>query len=220
MTAAPAWPARRPRRDGGRAALCPGPWREPAKRADVQGLHAVVGSEDVVHDQDLGVVQGADLDGLLGAGGQRVRPVQRAGAQRVAVKIAGAHVQQRRPELILAGLGVLLDEADVLQRPQESVDRALGQAQLAREVDDTEPTGPAGEQTQDRCRTLDGLDPSWHRGHVTVGSGTSTAGARPPHRAAAVREARPASPPPRQVIGPRGCRRCRLPGSGPGRPAW
>jgi hypothetical protein len=40
-------------------------------------------------------------------------------------------VQQGGTELVLAGLGVLLDEADVLQGAQQPVDGALGQAQLA-----------------------------------------------------------------------------------------
>ena len=81
------------------------------QRADVERLHAVVRAEDVVDDEDLALVQRADPNRLVRARGQRVRPVQRARAQLVAVEVARAHVQQRGAELVLAALLVLLDEA-------------------------------------------------------------------------------------------------------------
>jgi hypothetical protein len=43
------------------------------------------------------------------------------------------------------------------------VNRALGQTQLAGQIDDAEPACSAREQTQNRRRTLDGLDAAGHR---------------------------------------------------------
>jgi hypothetical protein len=56
-------------------------------------------------------VQRADADRLSGADRQVVGPGQRAAAKLVDVQVDVAELQQRRPELILAALGVLLDEA-------------------------------------------------------------------------------------------------------------
>jgi len=67
-------------------------------------------------------------------------------------------VQQRGAELVLAGVGVLLDEADVLQRAQQAVDRALRQPQLSGKVDDAQAARPARQQPQDRRGALDRLD--------------------------------------------------------------
>jgi len=50
-----------------------------------------------------------------------------------------------------------------LQGAQQSVNRALGEAQLAGEVNDAEPVGSAGEQAEDRRGAFDGLDVAWHR---------------------------------------------------------
>jgi hypothetical protein len=106
-------------------------------------------------DQHLRIVQRADSDSLLGAAGQRVRPVQRAGAQFIAIEIARSHVQKRSAQLVLAGLRVLFDEADVLQCPQKPVHGSLRKTELARQVDDTEATGSPREQSQDSRCALD-----------------------------------------------------------------
>ena len=70
-------------------------------------------------DQHLALVQRPDAHALVAARGERVGPVERARAQLVAVEVGRAHVQQRRAELVLARLGVLLDEADVLEGAQD-----------------------------------------------------------------------------------------------------
>ncbi|HSS58328.1 MAG TPA: hypothetical protein VLK59_09980 [Solirubrobacteraceae bacterium] len=128
------------------------------QRPDVEGLEAVVRAEDVVDDQHLALVERPDAHALVGAGGQRVRPVQRPRAQLVAVEVARAHVQQRGAELVFAGLLVLLHEADVLERTQQTVHRSLRQAELSRQVDDAQPACAPGQQAQDRGGTLDRLD--------------------------------------------------------------
>ena len=62
------------------------------------------------------------------------------------------------PSWYLPGRAVLLDEADVLQRAQDAVRGALGQAERARELAEAEPARAAGEQPQDRGGPLDRLD--------------------------------------------------------------
>jgi hypothetical protein len=138
------------------------------QRADVERLHAVVRPEDVVDDEHLALVQRPDPHALVRARGQRVRPIQRPRAQLVAVEVARAHVQQRRAELVLAGLLVLLDEAHVLQRAQQTVHRPLRQAELPGEVDDAESARAPGEEPQDRCGALDRLDVPGQRVYVIV----------------------------------------------------
>ncbi len=96
--------------------------------ADVEGLQRVVGTEDVVHDEHLAFKDGADADRLAAARGQRVGPVDGARAQLVDVEVARAQVQQGRTELVFAAVA-LLDEADVLQRAQDTVRGALGQVE-------------------------------------------------------------------------------------------
>ena len=122
-----------------------------------------------MNDQHLGIVQRADPDRLLGAAGERVRPVQRPGAQLVAIEIARAHVQQRRAQLILTGLRVLFDETDVLKGPQQPVDGSLRQAELAGEIDDAEAAGSPREQPQDGRRALDRLDIARHAAPSDLG---------------------------------------------------
>ena len=71
-------------------------------------------------------------------------------------------MQQRRAELVLARLGILLDEADVRQRPQDSVYGPLGQPELARQLDHAEAPAGTGELPQDGGGTFDRLNPSRH----------------------------------------------------------
>ncbi len=111
-----------------RAAPCPAPSRGRVAACPRRASGTVVGSEHVVDDEDLLVVQRADPDRLARAGRQRIGPVERAGTKLVAVEIARTHVQQRRAELVLPALRVLLDEPDALQRAQQPVDRPLRRA--------------------------------------------------------------------------------------------
>jgi len=133
------------------------------QRAHLQGLAAVVGPEDVMDHEHAVLMQRPDADAFVRARGQRVGPVQGARAQLVPVQIAGAHVQQGRAELVLPRLGVLLDEPDVHERPQDPVHGRLRQAQLTGEIGDSQSRRAAREQPQDCGRTLDGLDRLWHR---------------------------------------------------------
>ena len=73
------------------------------------------------------------------------------------------------PELVLARLGVLLDEADVQQRAQDAVDGALGQPELARQLGHAEPPRAAGQQPEDRGGALDRLDGPRHEATPSVG---------------------------------------------------
>ena len=129
------------------------------QRADLKRLAAVVGAEDVVHDQHLILVERADADALAAPSREPVRPIERAGAQLVAIEVARAHVQQRRAELVLPRLAVLLDEPDQLQRAQDSVDGSLGEPQFAGKLSHRQPARAPRKQPQDRGRALDGLDP-------------------------------------------------------------
>ena len=117
--------------------------------AHVERLQRVVGPEYVVHDEDLLLVERADPHRLARACRQRIGPVQRAGAKLVAVEIAGTHVQQRRAQLVLPALGVLLDKPDALQRTQQPVDGSLRRAPSRPrcpppQVAGCAPTGAAG----------------------------------------------------------------------------
>ena len=71
-------------------------------RADLQHLAAVVGPEDVVHDQHALLVQHAQVDALAAGAGQVVRPHQGAGPQLVHVQVAVAQAQQLGAQLVAA----------------------------------------------------------------------------------------------------------------------
>lgn len=80
-------------------------------------------------DEHALLVQDAQMDALAAGPGQVVRPDQGAGPQLVDVQIAVAQAQQLGAQLVAAGGGVLFDEALVLERAQDAVCGALGQAQ-------------------------------------------------------------------------------------------
>ena len=104
---------------------------ERQQRADLEHLGAVIGTEDVMHDQHLAVVQGSQPHPLVAARGQRVSPVERPVAELVAVQVAAPEVEQRGSELVLARLRVLLDESDLQERPQDPEHGPLGKAHLS-----------------------------------------------------------------------------------------
>ncbi len=132
------------------------------QRSDIERLHAVVGAEDVMYDEHLELVQDPDPDRLAGAVGERVRPVQRARAKLVAVEVGRPDVQQRGADPVLPGLGVLLDEALVHQRAQQSVHGALREPELPGDLDHAQLAAAAREQAQDRGCAFDRLDVSGH----------------------------------------------------------
>ena len=70
---------------------------------DLQHLPAVVGPEDVVHDQHALLVQHAQIDALAAGAGQVVGPHQGARPQLVHVEIGGAQAQQLGAQLIAPG---------------------------------------------------------------------------------------------------------------------
>src|ERR1019366_2299672 len=72
-------------------------------------------------------------------------------------------MQQRRPQLVLAALGVLLDEADDLERAQQAMHGSLRQPHLAGDVHDSQPAGTARQQPQNRRGALDRLNVARHR---------------------------------------------------------
>src|SRR5690606_39990010 len=77
-------------------------------------------------------------------------------------EVAGGQVEQGRAELVLAGRGVLLDEADELEGAQDAVGRAAGQSQRVGDVVEAEPARSLGEQAQDGRGPLDRLDGAGH----------------------------------------------------------
>ena len=75
-----------------------------------------------------------------------VGPGERAAAQLVDVEVDVPELEQRRAELVLAALGVLLDEALLLQRLQQAMDGALGEAEALGQLRDAEPARAAAER--------------------------------------------------------------------------
>ena len=76
-------------------------------------------------------------------------------------------------KLVLAGLLVLLHEADAGERPQDPVHGPLGQVQLARDLRHAEPALASRQQPQDRGGALDRLDGRRHRRNITSESRTA-----------------------------------------------
>ena len=107
----------------------------------------------------LALVQRADAHALAAARGQRVRPVERARAQLVAVEVGAAHVQQRRAELVLAR-----SPRPARRSPTAASVRRipctvrLRQAHLAGQLDDAQPPVAPGQQPEDRRSAFDRLD--------------------------------------------------------------
>ena len=97
--------------------------------ADLEDLKARVGPKDVVHHEDAVAVGGAHSHGFLGARREQLRPGERARAELVQVEEAVAELEERRTELVLVAVGVLLDEAVLLERPEEAVHSRLRQAE-------------------------------------------------------------------------------------------
>ena len=114
-----------------------------------------------MHDQDVRAVQHPDLHGLVGPGGQRLRPQQRPGPELVVVQERVAELEERRAQAVLAGLGVLLHQLLSLQGPEQAVDGGLGQPQSVRQLGDHQAGNARPEGLQDLRGTLDGLDQSF-----------------------------------------------------------
>ena len=113
--------------------------------ADVERLQRVIGPEDMVDDEHLALEQGAKPHRLAAARRERIRPVDRARSQLVDVKVTGAQVKQSRPKLVLAGRVILLDKADALERPQDAVGGAAGQAERIGDLADPQPPRAVGQ---------------------------------------------------------------------------
>ncbi len=67
-------------------------------------------------------------------------------------------MQERGPELVLARLVVLLDEADRRKRLQDAVHCPLRQPELTGELGDPETAVATRQEAQDRRSSLDRLD--------------------------------------------------------------
>ena len=89
---------------------------------------------------------------------EALRVHERARPQLVVVEVGVAEMQQPRPELVLVGVAVLLDEAVRLERLQQAVDGRPRHAELVGELRDAEPSRAGGQRLQDPRRTVDGLD--------------------------------------------------------------
>ena len=99
-----------------------------------------------------------DANRLLGPQREQLRPGQRARAQLVQVEVPIAQVQQLRPQLILVAVGVLLDQAVRLQRPQKPVHGPLGEVEPDRDLADAEAPGAAAQGLQNADGAVDGLN--------------------------------------------------------------
>jgi hypothetical protein len=117
----------------------------------------------VVHDQHALLVQDAQVDGLPAGARQIVRPHQGAGPQLVHVQVAVAQAQQLRAQLVAPGRRVLLDEALGLQRAQDAVGRALGQADGGGDVREAQAPLTAREEPEHRRGPFERLDVACHR---------------------------------------------------------
>ena len=144
------------------------------ERADLERLRRVVRPEDVMDHEDPAVQERADPHRLAAARRERVGPVDSPRAELVDIEIARAEVQQRGPELVLAGRLVLFDEADALQCPQDAVGRAPGQAERAGDLAHAEPSPAARQQPEDRCPPLYRLNRAWHAAHPNADGRYST----------------------------------------------
>ncbi|CAK7282197.1 hypothetical protein SGPA1_20163 [Streptomyces misionensis JCM 4497] len=136
--------------------------------ADLQHLPAVVGPEDVVHDQHALLVQHPQVHALPAGAGQIVRPHQGARPQLVHVQIGGAQAQQLGAQLIAARGVVLLHEPLLLEGAQDAVRGALGEAERGGDVRQAEPPLAAREQPQHRGRAFERLDVPCHRRPASV----------------------------------------------------
>jgi hypothetical protein len=117
-------------------------------RADFEDLQGRVRSEDVVDDEDTVAVCHSDANSLLRTRREELRPGERAGAQLREVEVAGAQLQELRAELVLVAVGVLLDEPVILERAQEPVDGALGQAEPLGQLAHPQTAGAGRERFQ------------------------------------------------------------------------
>ena len=69
-------------------------------------------------------------------------------------------MKQARPELILLGLAILLNEAVQLKRLEQAMDRGARDVQPVRQLADAEPARSTGEGAKDPRRAIDRLDRS------------------------------------------------------------
>ena len=126
--------------------------------ADLEDLERVVRPEHMVDDQHTLAVNGADPHRLAASHRQVVRPGQGAAAKLVHIQVDVAQAKQRAAQLVLAAVGILLDEALLLKRPQKPVHGALREPQPVAQLGHPEPARAAGEGAQDGGGTLDRLD--------------------------------------------------------------
>jgi hypothetical protein len=83
-------------------------------RPDLQDLKRIVRPEDVVDDEYAVVVECADAHRLSGSDREVVGPGEGAASKLVDVEVDVPELKQRRTQLVLAALSLLLDEARLL----------------------------------------------------------------------------------------------------------
>jgi hypothetical protein len=126
--------------------------------ADLEDLERLVRPEDVVHDDHARPVPHAHADRGIGALRQPLGRHQRASAQFVEVEVGVAKLEQAGPELVLAGLAVLLDEAVDLQRLQQPVHGGRRELQPLGQLGHAEAPGAARQRLEDAGGAVDRLD--------------------------------------------------------------
>src|SRR5881392_666661 len=85
---------------------------------------------------------------------------ERAGAQFVQIEIRVAELEQAGPELVLAGVPVLLDEPVRLKRLQQAVDGRDCELQTRRELRHAEAPRAAGQRLENARSAVYRLDPA------------------------------------------------------------
>jgi hypothetical protein len=126
--------------------------------ADLEDLQAGVRPEDVMDDEHAVTVRHADADRLADPCREQLRPRERSRPQLVQVEIAVAELEQLRAELVLVGVEVLLDEAVLLQGPEQAVDGRLREPDAVGEIAQAEAPRMLSERLQDPHGAVDRLN--------------------------------------------------------------
>ncbi len=124
------------------------------QRPDLEHLQARVRPEDVVDDEHAVRLRNAHAHRLADARREQLRPRERTRAELVQIEVAVAELEQLRPELVLVGVEVLLDEPVILKRPQESVHRGLRETHPVGQVAQAEPARMLAERLEDAHRAV------------------------------------------------------------------
>src|SRR5947208_10462395 len=128
------------------------------RRADLEDLHRIVRTEDMVDHQHPPSVEHADPDRFSDPLRQRVRPDQGAPSQLMMVQERVAELEHLGAQPILPRLRILLHQILPLERAQQTVDGRLGEPEALGELADPEAGRAGSQRLQDPCGSVDRLD--------------------------------------------------------------